>query len=78
MKVTPTLAAVVGKEVLSRPEITKAMYAYFKTHELYNPSDKREILCDAKLQEITGVDKFTAFGVQKYIKEHVLGFADAV
>lgn len=37
---------------------------------MQDPADKRMVLSDPVLKSLTGEDRFTAFGVQKYIKHH--------
>ena len=37
---------------LSRTEVTKRLWAYIKEHNLQNPANKRNILCDDKLKAV--------------------------
>ncbi len=46
------LAAIVGKEKLTRGEIIKKTWEYIKEHKLQNPKNKREIIPDAKLAKV--------------------------
>src|SRR3978361_2065545 len=46
LKPSPALAAVVGSEPLPRTAVTKALWDYIKKHNLQNPDNKRNILCD--------------------------------
>ena len=48
------LAAVVGSEPLSRPDVVSWMWDYIKKNNLQNPENKREILADEKLEPIFG------------------------
>lgn len=41
-----------------------------------DPADKSFILADAALQALTGEARFKGFSFSKYIKPHVLGYAD--
>lgn len=52
--VTADLAAVVGNEGLSRPEITKKLWDYIKAHQLQDSNNKRLIVPDATLAKIFG------------------------
>ncbi len=52
--VSADLAAVVGNEPLSRPEITKKVWDHIKAHQLQDPANKRLIRPDAMLQKIFG------------------------
>ena len=47
--------------------------AYF----VQNPNDRREVICDMELRELTGQEKFQGFSFSKYINKHLLGPADA-
>lgn len=72
VRLSEALAAVVGAGEMSRPQLTKTMFAYFNEHGLKDASDKRYVNCDAKLKELFGVDRFLAFGVQKMLAPHIL------
>ena len=39
---------------------------------LQNPANKREVLCNNVLKNLTGQDRFLAFGGQKYFSHHIL------
>ena len=64
----------LGKEeLIARTEVTKAINAYCKEHELQNGSDKRKILADAplrKLLKLNKSDELTFFNLQTYLKVH--------
>lgn len=65
------LADLLGKVVLPRTHISKRISEYVKKHDLQNPENKREILCDEKLRKVFGVDKFTYFTLNKHISHLV-------
>lgn len=48
------LEAIVGKEAKSRPEITKKLWDYIKTHKLQDPEKRRMIVPDAALAKVFG------------------------
>lgn len=52
MQLSNELQDVVGVEKLSRPQVVKQLWAYIKDRNLQNPSDKRQIICDEKLQKL--------------------------
>ena len=64
----------LGKdELIARTEVTKAINAYCKSHDLQNSSDKRKILADAplrKLLKLNKSDELTFFNLQTYLKVH--------
>lgn len=61
------------KELRSRVEVTKYICDYIKSHDLQNPSDRREIRADAKLQKLLGVkpeDNIKYYSLQTHLKKH--------
>mmetsp|Transcript_20612 Transcript_20612/g.44776 ORF Transcript_20612/g.44776 Transcript_20612/m.44776 type:complete len:324 (+) Transcript_20612:165-1136(+) len=71
-EISDELAAFLqsGKH-MARTAIVKALWVYIKENDLQNPNDKREILLDAKMKAVFGVDNFTMFSMNKYIGAHV-------
>lgn len=76
VKLSPEMAAWMGSETASRPQITKHLWAYVKGNNLQDPSNKQFVLSDDTLKKLTGEDKFQAFGFAKLVKQHILGYAD--
>jgi upstream activation factor subunit UAF30 len=76
VKLAPDLAAWMGSETASRPEITKKVWAYIKERNLQDPSNKQYALSDETLKQLTGEDRFLVFGFGKLIKDKILGYAD--
>ena len=72
-RLSPALADVCGKDILPRPQVTQALWVYIRANNLQNPNDKREILCDAKLQAVMGGnERVTMFSMNKHITPHLL------
>jgi chromatin remodeling complex protein RSC6 len=71
MRPSAELAEIVGIEPLPRTEITKRIWAYIKSHNLQNPSNKREILADEKLERVFGVKSINMFEMTKVINQHL-------
>jgi chromatin remodeling complex protein RSC6 len=71
LKPSPELAAVVGGEPLPRTEVTKRLWDYIKAHNLQNPANKRNILCDAKLKAVMGKDEVTMFEMTGLVGKHL-------
>ena len=70
-------AVVGGKTILPRPQVTQALWVYIREHNLQNPLDKREIICDTKLRRVMGEqEKVTMFSMNKFITAHLLEKAD--
>ncbi|MFL6678300.1 MAG: SWIB/MDM2 domain-containing protein [Burkholderiaceae bacterium] len=68
---SPALAAIVGSEPLPRTEVTKRLWDYIKAHNLQNPANKRNILCDAKLKAVMGKDEVTMFEMTGLVGKHL-------
>jgi len=76
-RLSDKLQAVVGKSILPRPQVTQALWAYIREHDLQNPEDKREILCDKLLSRVMGgQSRVTMFSMNKYITPHMLEKVD--
>ena len=68
---SPALAAIVGSQPLPRTEVTKRLWDYIKAHNLQNPANKRNILCDAKLKAVMGKDEVTMFEMTGLVGKHL-------
>ena len=68
---SPALAAVVGAEPLPRTEVTKRLWDYIKAHNLQNPANKRNILCDSALKAVMGKDEVTMFEMTGLVGKHL-------
>jgi len=72
-RLSDELAEIVGTQILPRPQVVKGIWAHIKKHNLQNPDDKREILCDKKLKAVMGgEDKVTMFNMNRYVTSHLL------
>jgi chromatin remodeling complex protein RSC6 len=72
MKISDTLAAVVGNKPLPRTEVVKALWAYIKKHKLQDPKEKRNINADAHLQKVFGGKKTVSmFEMTKLVSKHL-------
>jgi len=65
------LEAVIGKGQVTRGEMVSKVWDYIKKHNLQNPANKREILADANLKKVFGVDKCSMFEMNKHLSKHV-------
>lgn len=54
-----TLADLTGTRSLSRPQVVKQLWVYIKAKSLQNPNNKREILCDDKVRNISSLFKLS-------------------
>lgn len=58
-------------EQLSRPEVTKRLWAYLKKNNLQDPDNKSYFTPDAKMAKIFGKEKLKGFSMAKYLKNHL-------
>jgi len=70
VSLSPELATVVGAPALSRPEVIRRLWAHFRDRGLLNPDDKREVLFDAKLQEMFGTASTKMFEIHSLLTPH--------
>ena len=68
------LADLVGAEKdekLSRPEVVKRLWAHIKTNKLQDPESRQFFIPDTMMVPIFGEGKIRAFGMAKYLKNHL-------
>ena len=71
------MQAVVGTDILPRPQVVSKIWTYIKDHDLQNPNDKREILCDDKLKLLfDNKNKISMFKMNVYIGKHLIEKVD--
>ena len=61
------MAALLSVPTMSRPQVVKQLWVYIKGHELQNPANRREILCDDALRDVFGCDKIDMFRMNKVL-----------
>ncbi|GAA5913322.1 uncharacterized protein JCM6883_003038 [Sporobolomyces salmoneus] len=71
---SPEMSDVCGKQVLSRPGVTKAMWAYIKANNLQDPNKKTDILPDATLKRVLPFDRINSFTMAKHVSAHLFPF----
>ncbi len=69
-ELSPELEAVVGKGPMPGTEVVKKIWEYIKAHNLQNPENKRNILCDEKLKAVFDKDEITMFEMAKLLQKH--------
>jgi chromatin remodeling complex protein RSC6 len=65
------LAAVIGAEAVPRTEVTKRIWDYIKSHNLQDPSNRRNINADTKLRPIFGKEQVSMFELTKLVNAHL-------
>ncbi|SPC60611.1 related to UAF30 - subunit of upstream activation factor of RNA polymerase I [Ustilago sp. UG-2017b] len=74
---SPKMAQVCGGNEMPRHAVVKQLWAYIKSNNLQNESNKRQILCDAKLTDIFGKESVDSFEMAKLIGSHLTKKDDA-
>ena len=59
----------MGVDLCGRTDVTKRVWAYIKSHELQNPADRREIICDTTLEKLFRKKKINMFKMAKYLAD---------
>ncbi|KZT53061.1 SWIB-domain-containing protein [Calocera cornea HHB12733] len=68
---SPALQDLTGEAELSRPSVVKALWNHIKEHQLQNPLNKREILCDEKMRAVFGVQRIDMFKMNKELGKYL-------
>ena len=72
MKISPELEAIIGVKEATRPEVIRRTFAYLEKNNLFDPENKRIIMCDDKMKKLTGGEiKIRAFGLAKHFSKHM-------
>lgn len=81
INISSEMASFTGwdpKQLYSRVSVTQHICEYIKKNSLFNPEDKRQIKCDAKLKSLlrydsaTSTEPLTYFRLQQYLKPHFI------
>lgn len=65
------LGELVGAQQLSRPQVVKKLWEHIKGHELQDPTDKRQIRCDDKMQAVFKQQRIDMFQMNKLLSNHL-------
>ena len=71
LTLTADLEAVVGKGPLPRSQVVKKLWEYIKKNDLQNPTNKRNIIADAKLLPLFGKKEVNMFEMTKLVSKHM-------
>ena len=71
LKPSADLAAVIGSEPTSRPDVIKKLWDYIKANGLQDAKDKRAINADAKLKPVFGKEQISMFELAGIVGKHV-------
>lgn len=62
---------ILTKKQLSRPQVVKKLWEHIKANDLQDPKDKRQIICDDKMQAVFKQSKVDMFKMNKDIGSHL-------
>ena len=71
MGLSEPLQRLTGETQLSRPQTVKKIWEYVKSHELQNPEDRRQIMCDDMLQAIFKQSSVSMFSMNKILSKNL-------
>lgn len=72
MTISDDLAEVVGKGPMARAEVVKKLWEYIKKNDLQDPTNKRNINADSKLQKVfDGKKTVNMFEMTKLVSKHL-------
>lgn len=71
MVLSSDLQNVISELTCSRPQVVKRLWAYIKDNNLQNPTDKRQIICDDKLQQLFKKKTVGAFEMNRILSKHI-------
>lgn len=71
MQLSTELSEFLGLQFAPRTEVTKLIWAYIRENDLQNPKDKREILCDDRLESLFKKKKINMFKMTKRLCSHM-------
>ncbi|SCV01242.1 LANO_0F10814g1_1 [Lachancea nothofagi CBS 11611] len=77
MLLSPELQELVKEPEMARTQVVKKVWEHIREHNLQNPSDRREILCDETMKPIFG-EKTTMFALNKCLSKHIFNAKDVV
>ncbi len=72
MKISDTLAEVVGSTPIPRTQVVKKLWQYIKKHKLQDAKNRRNINADANLKAVFGGKKTVSmFEMTKLVSKHL-------
>ncbi|CAH8255070.1 unnamed protein product [Arabidopsis lyrata] len=70
-QLSPQLEKFLGTSQLARTEVVKKMWAYIRQHDLQDPKNRRNILCDDSLHSLFRVKTIDMFQMNKALAKHI-------
>ncbi|SCU83883.1 LAMI_0C05160g1_1 [Lachancea mirantina] len=75
LQLSPELQQFLGEKQLARTQVVKKVWDHIKEHDLQNPEDRREIICDDAMSQIFG-PKVSMFAMNKVLSKHLIKVDD--
>lgn len=70
-RLSSELSELLKGKTMTRPQVIKHLWEYFRLNNLENPENRREIVCDQALQRVFGQSSMNMFTLQRYITPHL-------
>ncbi|KAK0725034.1 hypothetical protein B0H67DRAFT_598430 [Lasiosphaeris hirsuta] len=70
------LQELCGEPQLSRPQVVKKLWEHIKANELQDPADKRQIICDDKMQAVFKQSRVDMFQMNKLLGNQLYPIED--
>lgn len=70
-RLSAPLAAVLARDIDSKPNIIMGLWQYIKLHKLQDADDRRCVCCDAALQRVFGAAKIAFAAIPEHIVRHI-------
>lgn len=70
------LSKIVGATEMSRPQVVKNIWAYVKSHNLQDPTDKRIFICDDLMMAVMKKPRISCFAMNKILSDHLIHMED--
>lgn len=68
---SPALAEIIGSKPKPRTQVVTEVWNYISKHNLQNPKNRRNVMCDTKLQKLFGKEEVTMFELAGFIAKHL-------
>ncbi|KAH7027238.1 DEK C terminal domain-containing protein [Microdochium trichocladiopsis] len=65
------LSELCGETQLSRPQVVSKLWEHIRANSLQDPADKRQIICDEKMNAVFKQAKINMFQMNKFIGSHL-------
>ena len=76
VKISEDLETLVGSNKATKKILAKQMGIYIKENNLIDPTNRQLVICDDKLEKITGQKKTKFCDMIKYLRPHMSKFTN--